>query len=105
MLRSLKFSGALLVNLLVAVIGTTVLDTDIRRAIPTHTVSAIIRKEIALSVPCAVFLGFFTWRTWRTAAAKWVWVLTALWFLVGYSTIAGGTNVWGDSLVLALEVF
>jgi hypothetical protein len=52
-------------------------------------------KEIILSVVCAAFLGFFMWRTWRSAAAKWVWVLTALWFVFGYLTIAGSANVWG----------
>jgi len=95
MIRTLKFCGALLINLLVAVIGTAILDTGVRRLIPTHTVSAIVWKEIILSVVCAAFLGFFVWRTWRSAAAKWVWVLTALWFVFGYVTIAGSANVWG----------
>jgi|SRR5215469_2959101 len=95
MLRSLKFCGALLINLLVAVIGTAVLDTEVRRAIPSHSVSAIMWKEIILSVLCAAFLGFFMWRTWRTAAAKWVWVLPAMWFAFGYLAIANTPNVWG----------
>ena|SRR6266404_2926846 len=95
MLRTLKFCGALLINLLVAVIGTAILDTGVRRVIPTHTVSALVWKEIIVSVVCAAFLGFFMWRTWRSAAAKWVWVLTALWFVFGYLTIAGSANVWG----------
>jgi hypothetical protein len=95
MLRTLKFCGALLINFLVAVIGTAILDTGVRRAIPPHTVSAIVWKEIILSVVCAAFLGFSMWRTWRSAAAKWVWVLTALWFAFGYLTIAGNANVWG----------
>ncbi len=94
MLRSLKFCGGLFTNLVVAVIGTAILDTEVRRVIPTHTASAL-RVEIILSVVCAAFLGFFMWRTWRNAAAKWVWVLTALWFVLGCSTIAGSANVWG----------
>lgn len=95
MVRTLKFCGALLINLLVAVIGTAVLDTELRRVIPIHTVSAILWKEIVLSVLCAVFLGFFMWRTWRNAAAKWIWVVTALWFVFGYLMIARSPNVWG----------
>lgn len=95
MLRTLKFCGALLINLIVAVIGTPILVTELRRVIPPHTVSAIVWKTIILSVVCAAFLGFFMWRTWRSTAAKWVWVLTALWFVFGYLTIAGNENVWG----------
>jgi hypothetical protein len=95
MLRTLRFCGALIINLLVAVVGTAILDTGVRRVIPTHTVSAIVWKEIIVSVVCAAFLGFFMWRTWRSTAAKWVWVLTALWFVFGYLTVAGSANVWG----------
>ncbi|MGC2473829.1 MAG: hypothetical protein WA485_05810 [Candidatus Sulfotelmatobacter sp.] len=95
MLSSLKFCGGLLLNFLVAVIGTAVLDTEVRRVIPTHTVTAIVWKEIILSVVCAAFIGFFMWRTWRSSAAKWIWVLAALWFVFGYLTIANSTNVFG----------
>lgn len=70
MLRSLKFCGALLINLAVAVVATTILDTEVRAVIPTHTVAGIVWKEIVLSVLCSAFLGFFMWRTWRSAAAK-----------------------------------
>lgn len=93
--RTLKFCGALLSNLLVAIIGTAILGTGFRRVIPPYTVSAIVRKEIFVSIVCAAFLGFFMWRIWRSAAAKWVWILTALWFVFGYLATAGSTNVWG----------
>jgi len=95
MLRILKFCGALIINLFVALIGTAILDTEVRRAIPTHTVSAIVWKEIILSIVCAAFLGFFMWRTWRSSAAKWIWILAALWFVFGYLTIATSSNVFG----------
>lgn len=95
MLRTLKFYGALLINLLVAVIGTAILDSEVRSAIPPHTVSAIVWKEIILSVLCAAFLGFFMWRTWRTAAAKWIWVLPLMWCFFGYLAMAKSPNVWG----------
>ncbi len=95
MLRYLKFCGFLLINLVVAVIGTAILDTAVRRVIPSHTVSAIVWKEIILSIVCAAFIGFSMWRTWRSSAAKWTWVPAALWFVFGYLTIAGNANVWG----------
>jgi hypothetical protein len=95
MLRYLKFVGSLLINLAAAVIGTAILDTEVRRLIPTHTVAAIVWKEIILSVVCAAFIGFFMWRTWRSSAAKWTWVLAALWFIFGYLAIARSANIWG----------
>ncbi len=95
MLRSLKFCGALLINLAVAVIATASLDTAVRGVIPTHTVAAIMWKEIILSVVCAAFIGFLMWRTWRSSAAKWIWVLAVLWFLFGYLSVARSGNPWG----------
>jgi|SRR5579859_210320 len=95
MVRSLKFCGLVLVNLAIAVVGTTILDTAVRRMIPTSTVAAIVWKEIILSTVCAAFIGFFMWRTWRSSAAKWTWTLAALWFAFGYLSIAGNGNVWG----------
>jgi hypothetical protein len=95
MFRSLKFLAALLANLVVAVIGTAILDTELRRVVPIHTVSGIVREEIILSVICAAFIGFFMWRTWRSSAATWIWIPAALWLVFGYLTIAGSVNVWG----------
>jgi len=94
MIRSVKFCRALLINLAVAVISTAIVDTAVRGVIPTHTVTAMVCNEIILSVICATFVGFFMWRTWRSSAAKWIWVLAALWFVFGYLTIANKSNVF-----------
>lgn len=95
MIRYLKFVGSLLINLAAAVIGTAILDTEVRRLIPPHTVAAIVWKEIILSAICAAFIGFFMWRTWRSSAAKWTWVPAALWFVFGYLFMASNANVFG----------
>ena len=100
MLRALKFCCALLLNFLLAVVGTAMLDTELRRAIPPYTITAIVWKEIILSVLCATFLGFsvgfLEWRGRRNTAAKWIWVLAALWFIFGFLMIAAGkTNQLG----------
>lgn len=31
-------------------------------------------------MPCAAFMGFMMFRSWRSATEKWVWILPALWF-------------------------
>ena len=94
-MRVLKLVGLLLVNLVVAVIGTAILDTGMSRVIASHSIAAMVWKEFILSIVCAAFIGFGMWRTWRNSAAKWTWVLPAVWFAFGYLTIAGRGDVWG----------
>jgi hypothetical protein len=103
MLRYLKFAGSLLINLAAAVVGTVILDAEVRKLIPTYTVAGIIWKELILSIVCAALIGFFMWRTWRSSAAKWIWVLAAPWFVFGYLTIARSANVWGRLSGLSSE--
>ena len=95
MLRALKFSGFILLNLIVAVIGTAVLDTAVRATIPSHSIPAVIWKEVIFSIICGAFIGFGMWRTWRNSAAKWTWVLPVIWFAFGYLTIVGRGDVFG----------
>ena len=96
MLRALKFSGLVAVNLVVAVIGTAILDTLFRRAIPPHSIAALIWKECVLSIVCAAFIGFGMWRTWRNSAAKWTWVPASAWFALGLLAVARHGKVVGQ---------
>jgi len=95
MLRALKFGGFLVVHITIAVVGTAILDSALFRVIPSHSISATVWKEFLLSIVCAVFIGFGMWRTWRSSAAKWTWVLPTLWFALGYLANAGHGDVWG----------
>jgi hypothetical protein len=93
-LNALRFLGFLLVNVLIAVIGTAILETGISMAIPSHTMIAVFWKELVLSIVCATLIGFGVWRMWRTNAAKWTWVVPLFWFLFGL--LAGaGRGIWG----------
>src|SRR5580698_2961657 len=85
----LRFLGLLLLNVLVAVIGTAIVDTGIRRAIPSHTIVAVLWKETALSLVCAALIGFGMWWRWRSEAAKWTWIVPLVWFGFGAVTVAG----------------
>jgi len=96
MLRPLKFCAFLLINLAVALIGTAILDTAVWRIIPSHSLSAIVWKEIVFSICFAVLIGFAMWRTWQNFAAMWIWIPAAIWFAFGYVTLAGSNNVWGQ---------
>ena len=80
MLKGLRFCGALILHTIVALLGTAVLETAIGKAFRAHSLAAVLWKEWILSLLCAGFIGFFMWRTWRAAAAMWVWVLPGIWF-------------------------
>ncbi len=95
MSRYLTFCGFLLVNFVVALIGTAILNTTVGKMIPSHSAAAIVRKEIILSIVCAALIGFVMWRAWQNSAAKWIWVPAVVWFAFGYLTIAGSDDVFG----------
>ena len=101
MLRSLKFGSLLLIHFLIAVIGTAILDTSLRRLLlsPSHSFSATLWAECILSIVCALGLGFSLWRVWPSSAAKHAWVLAAAWFAIGL--LATPSNVMGRLLPLA----
>jgi hypothetical protein len=82
-MRALKFGGLLLFNLLVAEIGTTILDTALWRVIPSYSVAAVVWKEFIFSIICAAFIGFGMWRTWRHSGG-WPRTLpqSSWWFLL-----------------------
>ena len=80
MLGALKFFGLLLVNIIVAVIGTAILTTAIGKAFHAHSLGAILWREWSLSIGCAAAMGFGMWHTWRSDVAFWTWVLPAVWF-------------------------
>jgi hypothetical protein len=94
-LPALKFSGFVLINVVVAIIGTAILDTALHGAIPAHTVSAILWKETFLSIVCAGGMGFSLWRVWPNSAAKWTWVLPSAWFAVALLALTAGGHVFG----------
>jgi hypothetical protein len=80
MLDALKFFGLLVVNIVVAVVGTAILTTAIGQAFHAHSLGAILWKEWSLSIGCAAVIGFGMWRTWQSRVAHWTWVVPALWF-------------------------
>ena len=83
MLRPLRFLGLLMINTVVAVIGTAILETAVWRVFPAHSAVGVLTKEWIISITFATSIGFGMWRTWRSSAAKWTWIVPALWFIFG----------------------
>jgi hypothetical protein len=102
MSRRLTFVGLLLTNTFIAIIGTAILESAVYRLLPaTHTVAAVYVKETLLSFVVACLIGFGMWRTWRNESAKWVWVLTSLWFLVAGVAVTHSSSVFGSLIPTA----
>ena len=57
MKRVLRFVGFLVINVVIAVIGTAVADTELRRLIPPYSITAVVWKETVLSILLVAFIG------------------------------------------------
>jgi hypothetical protein len=93
MRRALRSVGLLIVHTVVAIIGTAIAEGAIWKLVPAHSVVGIVWKDCIFGATLATLIGFGMWRTWRTSAAKWVWVLPAIWFAFGFLITRG--DVWG----------
>ena len=96
MLRALKFTGLLIVNVGVALVGTAIIDTAEGKLLPTQSLGGILWKEWILSIICAASIGFGVWRTWRTAVAKWTWVIPTAWFGIRLFFAIGSGQLWSQ---------
>ena len=95
MVRALRFIGLLVVNTLVAGIGTAILEHAVWKAFPAHSVIGILWKEWIFSVTFATLIGFAMWLTWRNSAAKWTWVIPARWFSIGVLSVIASDDAVG----------
>jgi len=79
----IKQLGMFLLDTLIAVIGTVIVESPLWRMIPVHTIPSVIVKMWVLSLVCAALLGFAMYRTWNSNTAKRAWILPAAWFAFG----------------------
>jgi hypothetical protein len=96
MSRALRFAPSVVIHLVIAVIGTAILDAGLRRTLATPpSVSRFFWNECLLSIVSAMGIGFSVWRVWRNSAANYTWVPAAAWFAVGLVATLGQNNVFG----------
>jgi hypothetical protein len=80
----LRIAGFYLANLFAAVVGTSMLDPGIARAIAGPASLTTLRRyclaEDLISAAMAFVLGYFSYWKLKSATAKWVWIAGALWF-------------------------
>lgn len=98
MLRLLRFIGLLLIHTAIAIIATAIAVHAFWKLIPAHSITSVLWKECILDALFATSIGFSVWRTWRTSAARWTWVLAVPWFAFGFGFLTSHGPVWGSLL-------
>ena len=93
--QTFRTVGMFVLDTLIALLGTAILDTCFSRIFSVHSISGVIRREWVLSILCAAFVGFFMYRTWRSGTSKWVWTIPTLWFIFGCLVVLGSTREHG----------
>ena len=96
MTRALKFCGLLILNVLVAVLGTAFLESAIANLYHPASISGVVLKTWCLSLLSAGLIGFLMWRTWRTSATKWTWLLSSIWFGLRAMTLLTRGSLWAQ---------
>ena len=97
----LRNVGMFLLHTLLAVLGAAVVESSLDKFIHVRTAPAIILRTFGFSVVLPVLIAFFAFDRLRSDAAKWVWVLPALFFALGISAFTNtrppgvlGETVW-----------
>jgi hypothetical protein len=97
-IRSVRAVGFYLLNLVVAVIGTKVVEDPFDRFVHfSERTSVVVLKADFLTSIVAFALGYLVYRRWQPASAGWAWVAGACWFGLGALHILGGrqgTMLW-----------
>lgn len=72
--------AVLILNLIISIIGTAIVETPLLRIFHADTIHAVLIREYLLSAIVAGLIGFFVGMWWRSQTAKWLWIVGILWF-------------------------
>ncbi len=93
-LRGIRGFGFLLLNLIVAVFGTAIIETLLGLIYHPRTINSLLTKGDLLSALCALALGFVISRRWNLHAARWTGLFGAVWFALGACVDINHGTVW-----------
>ncbi len=79
-MKVLRATASLVGNWLTAAIGTAIWNAEFEHIFHPGTIRGLYIREILLSAVVAFLLGYFVFYKWRSAPAKWVWVVGVLGF-------------------------
>ena len=92
-----------LLNAVVALFGTAVVEAAISRFFHPHTITDVLVRTYALSAAIAFVLGFFVYRQWKPSMARWVGLGGLCWFLLGAFLSVGRRSLWDQMSGTACE--
>lgn len=94
-LKLLRLVGTFVLNLMIAIFGTSIVESSIwsawSRIGRAHSVSGIEAREWFLSLTMAALLGIFIGKRWSRTAV-WVWTLPVVFFAIGALMYRGRTS-------------
>jgi hypothetical protein len=85
--RALLVGFGLILNLIAAVVGTAVLALTVGFPIRVESVTAVLLRNVLLSITLGMTVGFYVFRAWETVTAKWVWIIPALLFGLRFASL------------------
>ena len=88
-MRPLVLAGSFTGNLLVAILGSTALESPISLVLKflTHSFASFVAREWICSILFAFLLGYFIQAIWRSRTAQWIWIVPLVWLFYGLTGI------------------
>jgi hypothetical protein len=90
--RWLRTAGSVLINILLAIFGTTLIEHPFSLMITVHTIPEILQRTYLLIVVCGCLLGYFVYRIWQPGTARWLWVVGIGWIVLGAMLLLPAEN-------------
>ena len=103
LVRGFKFCSLLAVHIVIALIGTAILDSPLHRTFRPTSITQVLWREWIFSFLIAFLLGLSMQRVWPSTAAKWAWVPPALWFCFGSLMAMGHGAMFSQIIGTACE--
>jgi hypothetical protein len=80
LVRYARVAAWFLLNSVLAILGTVVLASPFEHAMTLIPQPQLIMREEILNGVTSFGLGYFAYRTWKSASSKWIWVAGLCWF-------------------------
>lgn len=88
-----RVAGMFLLNLLQAILGTTILELPLYGLFRWKTPEAFFLREYVLSAAVSFAIGYLVYHHWQSASSKWLWLAGLAWLGLGAFLIMTSASV------------